>query len=178
MAAQHPGLTKVGEYWHYALTINGQRSHGSTRARDLFTAKKVLEERRKELLQRQVGAPKVPTLAALVAQWLKAHKAVHSKSHWDDVECVSRLWLLPAFGTRRVDHIRTGDVLQLRTKMLEAGRSPVTVNDALKNLKLLCRYALKMGASGSCHSASSSFGFRRSPAPRSLPSRSMNSSQP
>ena len=145
MATQHPGLTKVGEYWHYALTINGQRSHGSTRARDLVTAKKVLEERRKELLQYQCGAPKVPTFAVIVAKWLKAHKAVHSKSHWDDVECVSRLWLLPAFGTRRVDHIRTGDVLQLRSKMLEAGRSPVTVNDALKNLKLLCRYALKTG---------------------------------
>ncbi len=146
MVSNHPGLKKVGEYWHFSLKINGQRLHGSTRAKDLTTAKKVLEERRKELLLAQCGAPKVPTLSTLVSQWLKVHKAVHSKKHWDDVERVSRNWLLPTMGGKRVDQIQTEDVARVRSRMLEAGRSPVTFNDALKILKLLCRYALSLGA--------------------------------
>lgn len=146
MATQHPGLKRIGEYWHFSLKVNGQRLHGSTRAKDLATAKRVMEERRKELLLNQCGAPKIPTLAALVERWLKTHKAVHSRKHWTDVECVSRNWLLPSMGTKRVDHIRTADVAALRSRMLEAGRSPVTVNDALKILKLLCRYAVTLGS--------------------------------
>ncbi|MBI1751376.1 MAG: hypothetical protein HY014_07600 [Acidobacteria bacterium] len=77
MATQHPGLKRIGEYWHFSLKINGQRLHGSTRAKDLATAKRVMEERRKELLLNQCGAPKIPTLVALVERWLNTHKAVH-----------------------------------------------------------------------------------------------------
>ena len=145
MAAQHAGLKKVGDYWHLALHINGQRVHESTRAKDLPTAKRVLEERRKEMLLNQCGAPKVPVLSVLVAQWLKTFKAVHSAKHWTDVESVSRLWLLPDLGSRRLDRITNPDVVQIRSKMLESGRSPVTVNDALKILKLLVNFAVKQG---------------------------------
>jgi hypothetical protein len=91
MAMQHQGLKKVGEYWHFELKVNGQRLHGSTRAKDLPTAKRVLEERRKEAILNQCGAPRVPTLTVLVTQWLKTHKGVHSKRHLEDVECVSRI---------------------------------------------------------------------------------------
>lgn len=38
------GLKKVGRHWHYSLTVNGQRRHGSTRAQDLATARVVLED--------------------------------------------------------------------------------------------------------------------------------------
>ena len=144
MAIQHAGLKKVGEYWHYALTINGQRLHGSTRSKDLATAKKILEERRKDALLNQIGVHKVPTLSDLVKQWLQNHKGVHSRKHWVDVESVSRNWLLPSLGTKKIDHISTEDVSRIRSRMLEAGRSPGTVNDALKILKLLCRYAVHL----------------------------------
>jgi integrase/recombinase XerC len=33
----------------------------------------------------------------------------------------------------------------IRSRMLEAGKAPVTINDALKILKLLCRFATKLG---------------------------------
>ena len=70
MATHHQGLTKVGEYWHYSLSINGQRLHGSTRAKDLPTAKRVLEDRRREAVLNQCGVHRVPTLADIVKQSL------------------------------------------------------------------------------------------------------------
>jgi len=146
MANNHPGLKRIGDYWHFSLKVNGQRLHGSTRAKDLHTAKLVLEERRKELLLCQNGVSRVPTLTQLVSQWLREHRGVHSEKHWHQVERFTRIWLFPAFGSRRVNQIRTEDVARLRTKMLEAGKSPVTVNDALKILKMLCRYAMKLGS--------------------------------
>jgi integrase len=145
MATQHQGLRKVGDFWHYELRINRQRFHGSTKAKDLTTAKKIMEERRKELLLEGVGIRKVPTYAELVNQWLQAHKAVHSVKHWKDVEMVSRLWILPVIGSKPVNHVATGDVSRIRSKMLDAGRSRVTVNDALKIVKLLGRFAIKLG---------------------------------
>lgn len=131
MATQHPGLKKVGDYWHFELRINGQRLHGSTRAKDVTTAKRILEERRKEALLTQCGAPKVPTLSVLAAQWLKVHKGIYSKDHWDEVERVSRNWLFPPMGSKQVDHIRTEDIAALRSRMLEAGRSPVILSQRL-----------------------------------------------
>jgi len=146
MARKQSGLRKIGAYWHYSLKANGERVHGSTRAKDLPSARKVLEERRKDLLLSQSGVPKVPTLSTLVTLWLKVHKSVHSEKHWRQVERFSRIWLLPFLGARRVDQIRTEDVARLRSRMLEAGKSPVTANDALKILKLLCRFAMSLGS--------------------------------
>ena len=74
MANSHQGLTKVGSIWHYHLKVNGQRAHGSTRATDLATAKKILEEKRRELLRGQHRiVSQVPTLAAVFEAWLKNH---------------------------------------------------------------------------------------------------------
>jgi len=79
------------------------------------------------------------------AQFPVSPDTVHSHKHWKDVETVSRLWLLPALRTIRVDRITTGNAAILRTKMLEAGKSPVTVNDMLKILNLLGNFAVRQG---------------------------------
>jgi len=140
------GLAKhsSGTY-HYCLRINGRQYKGSTRATDLQTARKVLEERRRQFLQTDCGIRKVPTLSEVREVWLRSHKAVHSPKHWREVATVSRLWLIPKVGTRPVDRITSGDVLMLRSRMLEAGRAPVTVNNMLKVLKLLVNFAVKQG---------------------------------
>lgn len=145
MATQHPGLRKIGDYWHYELKVNGLRQHGSTKAKDLATARMVLEERRKDILRHQCGIVKVPTLATLVKQWLKQHASVHSAKHCGQVERFCRIWILPSLGTKKIDQIRTEDVVAIRTKLIQAGKSPVTVNEALKILKLVCRYAVRLG---------------------------------
>jgi len=145
MASNHSGLSKVGEFWHYSLKVNGERLHGSTKAKDLPTARRVLEEKRRQLLEGQCGKGKVPFLSDVRKEWLEVNRAVHSPKHWQDVESVTRNWILPDLGSRRVDKVTTGDVQALRTKMLEAGRSPVTSNDMLKILKLLLNFAVKRG---------------------------------
>ena len=53
MASAYPGLKKIGQFWHYELRVNGHRLHGSTKATDLPTAKKVLEAKRREALEGQ-----------------------------------------------------------------------------------------------------------------------------
>jgi len=145
MATKVQGLSKVGEFWHYSLKINGQRFHGSTRAKDLATAKLVLEDRRKEALKGQLRIiTRIPTLAELVREWGKVHQKVHSHRHIRNVEDHARLWLLPKLGSTRVDRITTVDVLGVRNHLLEFGRSPVTANNLLRILRLLCGYAIKV----------------------------------
>jgi integrase/recombinase XerC len=145
MANNQPGLKKVGEYWHYSLKVNGQRVHGSTRAKDLATAKKILEEKRKDLLCGQFRiVTRIPTLAELVQEWLKVHQPIHSAKHLTQVEQHARIWLLPAMGSTRIDRISTTALHGLRSRILEAGRSPVTANNMLRIVRLLFGYAMKM----------------------------------
>lgn len=59
------------------------------------------------------------------------------------MESVSRQWILPDLGNRRLDRLTNGDVFRVRSNMLTAGRAPVTVNDMLKILKLLVNFAVK-----------------------------------
>jgi integrase/recombinase XerC len=145
MATKVQGLNKVGEYWHYSLRANGQRIHGSTRARDLATAKLVLEEKRKELLKGQMRIVcRIPTLKELVMEWTQVHRQVHSPGHLLNVDSHSRHWLLPDLGTTRIDRVTTTDVLEVRNRVLEAGRSPTTANNLLRIIYLLFGYALKV----------------------------------
>lgn len=126
MANKVQGLQKVGEYWHYSLKVNGQRIHGSTRARDLATAKLVLDEKRKELLKGQMRIVcRIPTLTELVREWAQVHRQVHSPRHLKNVESHTRVWLLPTLGTTRIDRVTTTDVLEIRNRVLEAGRPTV-----------------------------------------------------
>ncbi|WP_243304448.1 tyrosine-type recombinase/integrase [Geothrix oryzisoli] len=140
------GLAKQpGGAFHYCIRVNGKQYKGSTRATDLLTAKKVLEEKRRQILMGECGVRRIPTLGEIREEWLRVHKAVYSTKHWRDVEIVSRLWILPHLRSSRVDRITNGDVLHLRSQMLEAGRSPVSVNDMLKILKLLGNFGVRQG---------------------------------
>lgn len=145
MASKHSGLTKVGDFWHYSLQINGIRIHGSTKAKDLPTARRVLDTKRRLLLDGQTGNRQAPLLSEIWASWLALHRQVHSYRHWQQVESITRTWIQPTLGSRRVDRITTGDVLQLRTDCLGKGKSPVTVNNVIKTLKLLLGFAVKQG---------------------------------
>ena len=92
MGTKTQGLNKVGEYWHYTLRANGQRIHGSTRAKDLATARTVLEEKRKELLKGQMRiVSRIPTLKELYKEWEQVHRQVHSSKHRENVESTTRM---------------------------------------------------------------------------------------
>ncbi|HJV49079.1 MAG TPA: site-specific integrase [Geothrix sp.] len=140
------GLSKQpGGAFHYCIRVNGRQYKGSTRATDLPTARKVLDEKRRQILMGECGVRRVPTLGEVRDEWLRIHKAVYSVRHWRDVEIVTRLWVMPHLRAHRMDRITTGDALLLRSRMLEAGRSPVSVNDMLKILKLLGNFGVRQG---------------------------------
>ena len=147
MAGFKNGLQKVGDTYHYCFRINGKQSKGSTRAHDLQTAKKVLEEKRREAI---VGKPllpqEAPTFSALVTEWLTTHSRTASSRHQQSVELISRIWLTPYIGKCRVDQVNQGMILAARSRMLEAGRSVATANHLLRVVKLLWNHAVASGS--------------------------------
>ncbi len=146
MAGFKNGLQKVGDTYHYCFRINGKQSKGSTRAHDLQTAKKVLEEKRREAILGKTLQPKeVPTFSALVKEWLSVHARTASAGHCQGVEHISRIWLTPHLGTNRIDQVTQGMILDIRSRMLEAGRSMATANHLLRVVKLLWNHAVAAG---------------------------------
>ena len=146
MATNHPGLTKVGSLWHYNLKINGHRAHGSTRATDLATAKKILEEKRRELLEGQHRiVSKVPTLSVVFADWLQNHENVLSAAHLGPFTCTYQKWIGPRLGHRLADRITAQDALQIRAAQAAVGCSQRYLNNTLIILKTLHNYAINTG---------------------------------
>jgi integrase len=140
------GLCRIGKVYHYCFRINGKQYKGSTRATERAIAEQVLALKRKEaLLGPQPPEIPMPKLEELVSSWLETYASTYSKRHIDLVDNCAKVWLLPAFGEHYVDRITTQAVLNLRSKMLDAGRSPATANLMLRNLKLLMSYAIRLG---------------------------------
>ena len=116
MAAQHPNLKREGRFWHYSLKINGVRAHGSTRASDFATARKVLEAKRRELLEGEtLERSSLVPFARLAEEWAGAHKKSLSRKHLVRTEQICRLWLLPRIGTLPYHKVTTADALAIRT---------------------------------------------------------------
>ena len=146
MAGFKNGLQKVGDTYHYCFRINAKQSKGSTRAHDLQTAKKVLEEKRREAILGKTRQPNAaPTFSALVEEWLTTHSRTASARHLQSVELISRIWLVPLIGKHPIDEVNQGMILDARARMLEAGRSVATANHLLRVVKLLWNHAVAMG---------------------------------
>ena len=135
--ASIPGLKKVGSFWQYSIQVNGQRAHGSTKAMDLTTARRVLEEKRRALLHDQLNLNNKipPTLNQVWEAWWKAHQTAFSQSYLVSAECRYRLWIKPELGVTRVDRIQTDAVSGVRVRQLEAGRSPRYANNTLELIR-------------------------------------------
>lgn len=147
MASAYPGLKKIGQFWHYELRVNGHRLHGSTKATDLPTAKKVLETKRREALEGQYRiVSRIPTLKDLFDQWFKNHQAVFSVKHLVPVECIYRNWLHPRLGVVKIDQIGGNAIDALRSEAITSGRSARYANNILQVLRLLLNYGVKTGS--------------------------------
>lgn len=145
MASPHPGLQRIGRYWHYNLSVNGQRSHGSTRCTDLATARKVLEQKRRALVEGQLGRPsRLLTVRELVAEWLNINRATFSRVHLRTSECALRLWVLPVVGGVILTRVTTQHAMEIRARMLEQGCSGTYVNNTMKTLKAVFNYGIRM----------------------------------
>jgi len=146
MAGFKNGLQKVGDVYHFCFRVNSKQFKGSTRARDLQTARKVLEEKRQEaILGKPLHPAEVLTFAALVQEWISIHAVFASRKHIENVELMSRIWLIPRFGKTAIDQITLGMVLEARSRLLEAGRSVSTANSLFRVVKLLMNHAVTAG---------------------------------
>ncbi len=147
MANANPGLKKLGQFWHYEPRVNGHRLHGSTKATDLRTPKKVLETKRRESLEGQYRIiSRIPTLKERFDLCLKNHQAVFSPRHLVPVECIYRQWLHPRFGTTKIDQLGASSVDPMRSEVITLGRSPRYANNILQVLRLLLNYGVKTGS--------------------------------
>lgn len=145
MATPHPGLYKRGRYWHYIISANGQRAHGSTRATDLATARRVLEDKRRELVDGQLRRPtRVVTTSALIQEWLRVNRATFSRGHFVSAECALRRWVVPVIGNLPVNKTSTSHVMELRARMLESGCSATYANNTMKTLKAVFNFGIRM----------------------------------
>ena len=140
------GLARVGKVYHYCFTIQRQQFKGSTRASDRATAEQVLASKRREALLGPQDAPApIPTLRGLVDAWQASYKSTYSQRHLAIVETFARIWINPELGDLPIHKVTTQRVLDLRQRMLEAGRAPNTANIMLRTLKLLMSYAIRLG---------------------------------
>lgn len=149
MSTPHPGLYRKGRYWYYFVTAHGQRAHGSTRATDLLTARRIMEEKRKDLLDGLLKRPtKVRTVEELVETWLRLNRTTFSQVHLKTAGCGLRRWALPVVGKIAANRVTNAHVLELRARMLEAGCSATYANSTVKNLKAVFNFALSLGYVG------------------------------
>ena len=132
--------------WIFCFKVNGKVTKGSTRAKDRITAEKILAEKRKEVVLEQKGLQsRIPTVRELLKIWYAAHRGVHSQNHLTSVEGILRLWVLPQIGDVRIDRVSAGMVEEARQGILDNNRSPLTANLMIRTIRLLWRYALRMG---------------------------------
>lgn len=133
-------LFKRGKVYYYRFELNGFPYSGSTKARDLETAKKVLEIVRRDCILGEHGLRKAPTLGVVIDAWLGSRGRSASEDHRIAAE-KSRDALKPLLKLP-LNHITTIRVEDWRSDYLN-GRSPATVNLVMRYLKLFCRWALK-----------------------------------
>lgn len=141
------GLAKLeGGAYYYCFRINGRQYKGSTRATDLTTARKVLEEKRKAVLCGKSATPApIPSASELVKEWVAIHQATVSRQHVKSVQDVTRNWILPVLGRKPIDEASTAMVTAIRNSVLEKGLKPATANHVLRVVSLLWRHAIDAG---------------------------------
>jgi len=142
-----PGLKKVGAFWHYSIQVNGQRCHGSTKAKDLATARIVMDQKRRDLIYGQLDLkPKShPPLNEIWETWWSTAQGSFSKHYLVSAECRYRRWIEPRIGTIRVDQIKTEAVLGVRAHQLRSGSSERYANNTLELIRTLVRFAIRLG---------------------------------
>jgi integrase len=107
-------------------------------------------EGRERLLFQRLMSPEahrppkeVPTLRAFAPRFLDGHARAYRQkpSGIAAKEAILRVYLLPAFGHRRLDTIRTEDVQRLKGRLQT--KSPKTVNNILAVLSVLLKKAVE-----------------------------------
>lgn len=136
-------LFRVGRVWHYRYQLDGKRVQRSTKEIDRQHAEKVAERAFRHATLWARGSKEIPTLLELVGQWVAIHEASASPAHVKVVETFGRLHLHD-LGDVLIDELTTDLVERARARHLET-HAPVSANQWLKVLRLLCSWAMRRG---------------------------------
>lgn len=92
MAGFKNGLQKVGDTYHFCFRVHSKQYKGSTRARDLTTARKVLEEKRQEaILGKSLRPARMLTVSELIHDWMNSRRSSASFKHLQSVDVMTRI---------------------------------------------------------------------------------------
>jgi integrase len=123
-----------------------ERKHAPVRSRN--EAVRWAEARERHLFERMMSPPQraqeeVPTLQAFAPRFVEGHAKANRLKPSGIVknESLLRLYLIPAFGRRRLDAIKNEDVQRLKAQLV--CKSPKTVNNVLCVLSVLLKKAVE-----------------------------------
>lgn len=136
-------LFRVSGTFHYRFQVDGKRVQRSTRETDRERAEKVAERAYRQAVLWSRGGRDIPTLRELARMWIEVHTATASAAHVKVVETFGRLHLYDLVDIE-IDRLTTERVELARVKYLET-HAPVSANQWLKVLRLLCGWAIKRG---------------------------------
>lgn len=136
-------LFRVERIWHYRFQVDGRRTQRSTRETERQKADKVAERAYRQAKLWARGGREIPTVRELVEQWIAVHSATASPAHVKVVEAFGRLHL-HGLGDVLIDELTTDAVEQARVRHLET-HAPVSANQWLKVLRLLCNWGVRRG---------------------------------
>lgn len=113
---------------------NAAKKWGEAKARDLY-----------DKAMRSGGAPEptsIPTLQAFSTRFIEEYAKAnqHKPSGVESKESILRLYLLPKFGSKRLDEISDSDIARLKADLVK--KRPKTVNNILSVLSKLLKTAV------------------------------------
>lgn len=139
----HPyGLRKRGKIWHYRFVVGEIPFASTTRTENLAEAKEIAEAVYREVVRGAVGLKGAPKLSALVEEWIRAHRKVHSTAHMDIATFA--LEALGSVADLPLPSLTTTRMTAWRTAYL-ADHAPATANLVLRYLGAWCRFAMAHG---------------------------------
>ena len=125
------------------------RENGIQRAKS-FTRKELALKFAYELSQGIEQAENVRmrwlTFAEYSKVWHDSYcKVEKAEIQWSDDQSIINVHLIPAFGKKRLSNLSKADLVSLRRSMLEAGKSPKTINNVAGLAKKMLNVAVDWG---------------------------------
>ncbi|CAL8474569.1 tyrosine-type recombinase/integrase [Caballeronia sp. S22] len=138
-----PSLFRSGQFWHFRFQIDGKRVQRSTHETDRQLARVIADQTYRQARLWARSSKEIPTLRELIDKWIEIHAPTASPAHLKVVETFGRLHL-HGLADDLVDELTTDRVELARVEHLKT-HAPVSANQWLKVLRLLCSWAARRG---------------------------------
>lgn len=140
----------MGDVYYYRLMHRGALYTGTTKCRSLPAAKEWLSAFRDSLALGDVRPFRRNSFSVgdLVSEWVTVNRSTFSAGHLGSAECALKRWVMPKLGKVHLEDVSTQRVMEIRSRMQEAGLSPKYTNNTLTTLRAVLNYAVRLGYIG------------------------------